>query len=153
MGGGRLMSGRIAIPLALLLVPSAAFADHELENRDIENGRALYATQCAACHGADLQGQPDWQTAGSDGVLPAPPHDRTGHTWHHDNQLLFDYVSLGGAGALERRGVMGFNSGMMGFGDVLSEAEIWDILAYIRSTWPQDVQDVQASRNPPHGGE
>jgi len=147
------MSGRIAIPLALLLVPSAAFADHELENRDIENGRALYATQCAACHGADLQGQPDWQTAGSDGVLPAPPHDRTGHTWHHDNQLLFDYVSLGGAGALERRGVMGFNSGMMGFGDVLSEAEIWDILAYIRSTWPQDVQDVQASRNPPHGGE
>nr|WP_247716866.1 cytochrome c [Gymnodinialimonas ceratoperidinii] len=144
------MSLRLWMSLGLCLLPATAFADHELEDRDIENGRALYATQCAACHGAELQGQPDWQTPGSDGVLPAPPHDRTGHTWHHDNQLLFDYVNLGGAAALERRGVLGFNSGMMGFGDVLSEAEIWDILAYIRSTWPQDVQEVQASRNPPH---
>ena len=32
----------------------------------------------------------------------------------------------------------------------ISDEEIWDILAYIRSTWPERVQDIQAMRNPPH---
>lgn len=129
---------------------TAAFADHELDNRDLANGQALYAEQCAACHGANLEGQPEWRTPDENGVLPAPPHDQTGHTWHHDNQLLFEYSKLGGAAALEARGVTGFASGMPGFGETLTDEEIWDILAYIRSTWPEHVQDVQAARNPPH---
>lgn len=129
---------------------TGAFADHELDNRDLANGQALYAEQCAACHGANLEGQPEWRTPDENGVLPAPPHDQTGHTWHHDNQLLFEYSKLGGAAALEARGVTGFASGMPGFRETLTDEEIWDILAYIRSTWPERVQDVQASRNPPH---
>lgn len=129
---------------------TAAFADHELDNRDLANGQALYAEQCAACHGANLEEQPEWRTPDENGVLPAPPHDQTGHTWHHDNQLLFEYSKLGGAAALEARGVTGFASGMPGFGETLTDEEIWDILAYIRSTWPKRVQDIQAARNPPH---
>ena len=82
--------------------------------------------------------------------LPAPPHDQTGHTWHHDNQLLFEYTKLGGKAALSARGVTGFASGMPGFGETLTDEEIWDILAYIRSTWPERIQDIQAARNPPH---
>ena len=53
------------------------------EAADIAQGEDLYREYCAACHGADLEGQPDWRSAGPDGVLPAPPHDETGHTWHH----------------------------------------------------------------------
>lgn len=136
--------------IALLLLPSVAVADHELEGRDIQNGSDIYATQCAACHGANLEGQPDWQVVGDNGILPAPPHDRTGHTWHHDNQLLFDYTYLGGQAALEARGITGFNSGMMGVQDVLTEDDVWDILAFIRSTWPQEVQDIQAAANEAH---
>jgi mono/diheme cytochrome c family protein len=113
-------------------------------------GADLYQQHCAACHGVALEGQPDWQVPGPDGVLPAPPHDATGHTWHHDNALLFDYTRLGGAAALEARGIAGFNSGMPAFGDVLDGAEIWDILAYIRSTWPERVQAIQSALNPPH---
>jgi len=135
---------------AFILVTSVAHADHELEDRDIANGRVLYAAQCASCHGANLQGQPDWQAQGDDGVLPAPPHDRTGHTWHHDNMLLFSYTRLGGQETLAARGIMGFNSGMPGFADVMTDDEIWDTLAYIRSTWPEDTQDIQASANQPH---
>jgi mono/diheme cytochrome c family protein len=131
-------------------LPATAMADHELEGRDIEAGRSLYRTQCAACHGVNLEGQPNWQVPGDDGVLPAPPHDRTGHTWHHDNQLLFDYTYLGGGAALEARGITGFNSGMIGVQGILTEDDVWDILAYIRSTWPGDVQDIQASMNLPH---
>ncbi len=135
---------------ALLSVGTMAHADHAMDNRDLANGAELYQTYCAACHGANLEGQPNWRTPDENGVLPAPPHDVTGHTWHHDDQLLFDYVRLGGDVTLTNRGVSGFQSGMPAIGDDVSDDEIWNILAYIRSTWPEDAQKVQAARNPPH---
>ena len=112
---------------------------------DIEAGRSLYAEHCAACHGADLEGAPDWQTPGPDGRLPAPPHDETGHTWHHGDGMLFDYVQRGGQAVLDDLGVR-FDSGMPGFGDILSDDDIEAILAFIRSTWPQRARDYQAMR-------
>ena len=129
---------------------TAAQAEHELEVRDIEAGRGLYAETCAACHGADLEGQPEWRTPDEDGILPAPPHDATGHTWHHDNALLLEYTKFGGQAALAARGINDSASGMPAFKEVLSDEDIWDILAYIRSTWPPREQAVQASRNRAH---
>ena len=134
----------------LFLSATTAVADHELENRDIPAGRILYAENCAACHGANLEGQPDWRAQGEDGVLPAPPHDASGHTWHHDNAMLFTYTKLGGNAALAAMGVADFNSGMPGLEGVISDDDIWNILAYIQSTWPQQEREVQASRNQPH---
>lgn len=113
---------------------------------DLIAGETLYQSSCATCHGADLEGQPDWQSPGQDGILPAPPHDQTGHTWHHSDSLLFDYVKLGGKAALASRGV-DFNSGMPGFADQLTDAEIRNILAYIKSTWPERQRTVQAERS------
>ncbi|MGH1445200.1 MAG: c-type cytochrome [Cognatishimia sp.] len=127
-----------------------ANADHELEDRNIANGQALYVEYCAACHGKNLEGQPNWRTPDENGVLPAPPHDETGHTWHHDNALLFEYTKRGGEEALASRGVAGFKSGMPGFDETITDDDIWDILAYIHSTWPERVQEVQAARNRPH---
>lgn len=72
---------------------TGAFAGHEMDDRDLTNGQALYAEHCASCHGANLEGQRDWQTPDENGILPAPLHDESGHTWHHDNQLLFEYTS------------------------------------------------------------
>lgn len=113
---------------------------------DIAVGQALYAENCAACHGANLEGQADWQSPGEDGRLPAPPHDRTGHTWHHPDSVLFGYTQLGGTELLKQQG-MDFDSGMPGFGDTLSDQEIWNILAYIKSTWPDRERNVQAERS------
>ncbi|WP_240311337.1 MULTISPECIES: cytochrome c [Roseobacteraceae] len=125
-------------------------AGHKLEGRDTATGRLLYTEHCASCHGANLEGQAEWRTPDENGVLPAPPHDATGHTWHHDNALLFEYTKLGGKGTLAARGITDFNSGMPGFDGVMSDDEIWEVLAFIRSTWPDDVQAAQSSRNPPH---
>jgi mono/diheme cytochrome c family protein len=136
-----------ALAACLVLVPAMAQAEHILGGANIGSGEALYGQHCAACHGADLEGQPAWQSPGPDGLLPAPPHDVSGHTWHHDSQLLFDYTKFGGQAALAARGVAGFESGMPGFGDTLSDADIRDILGYIRSTWPARVQDVQQARS------
>lgn len=138
------------IILILLCSTSIASANHELEDRNLSAGQILYTNNCASCHGAKLEGQPNWQSPNSDGILPAPPHDATGHTWHHDNELLFEYTKLGGKGALAARGITDFNSGMPAFDGVVSDEDIWDILAFIKSTWPEREQDAQASRNLPH---
>lgn len=120
--------------------------------RDIGRGERLYAENCASCHGAELEGQPDWQSPGPDGRFPAPPHDATGHTWHHADSLLFDYTRLGGSAVMAREGVE-FDSGMPGFGDRLSDAEIRDILAFIKSTWPEEIRQAQADRNAAQGAQ
>ena len=125
--------------LVLMAEPVGAMA------AGIEAGRALYADHCAACHGADLEGAPDWQSPGPDGRLPAPPHDETGHTWHHGDGMLFDYVQSGGQAVLDDLGVR-FDSGMPGFGDILSDDDIEAILAFIRSTWSERARDYQAAR-------
>ena len=145
------MRRRFIPMLAVLgLTGAATQAGHELEGRDVAAGAGLYQEHCASCHGVNLEGQPDWQLPNADGTLPAPPHDANGHTWHHDNGLLFDYTRLGGERLMASRGSAGFKSGMPGFEGVITDDEIWDVLAYIRSTWPDRVQQIQAMRNPPH---
>ncbi len=134
----------------LIALATTATADHHWDHRNLDAGRSLYANKCASCHGTNLEGQPNWRSANADGVLPAPPHDATGHTWHHDDELLFEYTKLGGAAALEAMGVSGFNSGMPAYGETLTDDEIWDVLAFIRSTWPKREREAQASRTPPH---
>jgi mono/diheme cytochrome c family protein len=112
---------------------------------NIADGELLYAENCAACHGANLEGQSDWQSPSTDGRLPAPPHDTTGHTWHHGDGLLFDYTKLGGQAAMAAQGLE-FDSAMPGFGDTLTDDQIWNVIAYIKSTWPDRVQEMQQSR-------
>ena len=113
---------------------------------DIVAGERIYVEYCASCHGANLEGEENWRSPGADGRLPAPPHDETGHTWHHSDSLLFDYTKLGGAALLAQKGVE-FDSGMPGFADQLTDSEIYDVLAYIKSTWPERIQKMQAERS------
>ena len=112
---------------------------------DTVAGKALYAQACATCHGEALEGQENWRSPGEDGLLPAPPHDATGHTWHHGDRMLFGYTKLGGREMMAARGVA-FDSGMPGFGDRLTDREIRNILGYIKSTWPKRIRDMQAMR-------
>lgn len=102
-------------------------------------GQRVYAENCAECHGKNLEGEPNWRMRKADGTLPAPPHDRTGHTWHHGDDLLFSYTEKGGAAL----GGPGFKSAMPAFGDVLSDRDIWAVLAFIKSRWPEAIRNRQ----------
>lgn len=113
---------------------------------DLALGEVLYEQNCATCHGASLEGQENWRSPGADGRLPAPPHDATGHTWHHSDEVLFNYTKLGGTELMAQQGIE-FDSGMPGFEDQLNDDEIWAILSYIKSTWPEQVRESQAQRN------
>lgn len=103
-------------------------------------GEAVYRQHCASCHGARLEGQPDWRTRKPNGRLPAPPHDEAGHTWHHSDPQLFGLTKIGLKPPLAPAG---YDSDMPGFADILTDREIWAVLAFIKSTWPMHIRDHQ----------
>ncbi len=110
---------------------------------DIPTGARLYQENCASCHGANLEGQPEWRSRLPNGRLPAPPHDPSGHTWHHSDRILTDIVKRGTAAIVGN----GYESDMPGFEEVLKDEEIVEILAFIKNTWPDRIRELQESRS------
>ena len=107
---------------------------------DLARGRQLYDLHCAACHGAKLEGQPKWRERLPNGKLPAPPHDASGHTWHHPDRVLFEITRNG----IAHFAPPGYASDMPAFGGRLSDDDIRAVLAYIKSTWPEETRKLQA---------
>lgn len=126
---------------ALWPMSSSGGADPN-DPRQVTRGETLYRANCASCHGANLEGQPTWRVRKSDGRLPAPPHDETGHTWHHPDEHLFRLTKLGMKPPLAPPG---YESDMPAFGDILTDDEIWAVLAFIKSRWPPEVLARQPS--------
>lgn len=107
----------------------------------LARGRIIYDQNCASCHGAKLEGQPDWRQRLPNGRLPAPPHDVSGHTWHHPDQVLIDIVKHGlvpGKTAPE-----GYESDMPAYAGQLKDEDIVAVLAYIKSSWPAEALEAQ----------
>jgi len=110
----------------------------------VARGAAVYAANCAACHGAHLEGAPGWQETRPGDVPRAPPHDETGHTWMHDDEMIFHLVKFGLAD-LEPPGVV---SPMPAFDGKIADADIVATVAFIKSRWPVGVRVFQAMLNP-----
>ena len=64
--------------------------------------------------------------------MPAPPHDESGHTWHHADGVLFAITKRG---LVPPHAPVGYESDMPAFGGKLSDEEIWAVLAFIKSHW------------------
>jgi len=104
-------------------------------------GKSVYDGRCASCHGARLEGQPNWQEKLPSGRMPAPPHDASGHTWHHPDSVLFGITKHGLIPG--QYAPPSYQSDMPRFGGPLSDDEIWAVLAYIKSSWPSDIRKAQ----------
>ena len=104
-------------------------------------GQGIYNAESAACHGAKLEGQANWQTRRPDGRLPAPPHDITGHTWHPPRQQLAAIVKFG---LVPPHAPPGYASDMPAFAGKLTDAQIDNVLAWIESQWPQEILERRA---------
>lgn len=138
VGGFLLILASILAASFLLRTPSITSANPS-NPQAVALGRTVYAANCASCHGANLQGAANWQQPLADGTLPAPPHDVTGHTWHHNDDALFTTVKYGG----QAMSPAGYINRMPAFSSVLRDEEIFAVLAYIKSTWPLEVQQLQ----------
>ena len=113
------------------------------DQAQVAEGQGVYRAQCARCHGANLEGQPNWKERQANGRLPAPPHDPSGHTWHHPDSALFGIAKHG----LADFAPPGYQSDMPAFAGTLSDDQIAAVLAYIKSTWPPDIRERQARIN------
>lgn len=107
----------------------------------VGHGAAIFARNCAECHGTNGEAIPDWRTPTADGKYPPPPLDGTAHAWHHPLDMLRSTVRRGGApvGGL-----------MPPFGDKLAERDIDAAIAFFQDKWPDEIYRSWLQRN---GGE
>ncbi len=121
----------------LVLAPGA---NRPADSGEMARGAALYRQHCASCHGVGLEGQPDWRSRLPTGRLPAPPHDESGHTWHHPDRVLFEITKRG----LAPFAPPGYESDMPAYGETLGDAEIRAVLNFIKRSWPDAIRSRQA---------
>jgi mono/diheme cytochrome c family protein len=112
----------------------------DLDPAMVALGKKIYDQHCASCHGTNLEGEESWQQQNEDGSFRAPPHDESGHTWHHGDQLLVESIELGGQ---RFSASIGGTSPMPAFGQTLTDKEISAVLAFIKSSWPDDIRRIQ----------
>ena len=116
------------VPVGMLRTDDAAMLKH---------GALIYQARCASCHGVHLEGHANWRERGADGRLPAPPHDASGHTWHHPDDVLIRITKEGVAKAV---GLPDYATNMPAFGDSLSDADIVAVLSWIKSQWTPETR-------------
>ncbi|MBI1906948.1 MAG: cytochrome c [Rhodocyclales bacterium] len=142
------MTGRSVrfVVVAASVLLSACAADKPesgVDPRDanqVARGTTLYGAHCASCHGARLEGQPDWRRRLPNGRLPAPPHDDSGHTWHHPDADLLAMIRNGIVPPLAPEG---YKSDMPAFAGTLSDDDMRAALAYIQSHWSPEILAVR----------
>ena len=84
-----------------------------------------------------------WQDTMVDGMRLAPPHDTSGHTWHHSDEMLFNLTKYGFKAMINDD----YKVSMPVYDGVLSDEEIIASLSYIKSTWPDEVIEIHNKIN------
>ena len=113
------MSSCIGVIL-VLLVPALSSAQMK---GDPKAGKAKYDIDCAGCHGKTGKG--DGPAAAA--LNPKPQDHTDGKVMNSlSDQYLFDIIKKGGV-AVKKAPIMPANE------KKLSDQEIWDVIAYIRS--------------------
>jgi mono/diheme cytochrome c family protein len=135
-GSGNIMIRVLFALLALLLLASPVQAG------DGPDGRELFQRYCSGCHGDEGVGQDPANPNGGwwdDGSRIAPALNGTAHSWHHEPELLFDYVKTGSVDP---------ESPMPSFGDRLNDGQVWAIIHYFQSLWPERIRKIYEGRFP-----
>ena len=127
-------STQATIPSAVAFTADELPPIPQLDTDRVEQGQIIYGQYCSSCHGADLTGEPNWKVRNDDGSLRPPPHDNSGHTWHHSDQLLLS-ITRDSSDLAESR--------MPPFGDSLSDDEIMSILEFLKSVWGPEEREFQ----------
>ena len=148
-----IMASTVAIAIlacltSIVITPTIAYSkpDISLPYKDkaaIKLGQTIYKNKRASCHGISLECQIGWQTEIVDGRRLAPPHDETGHTWHHPAELLYNMTKYGFEEMLGKK----YPNNMPVYKDILSDGELLAVLGYIKSTWPENIKAIHNEIN------
>jgi mono/diheme cytochrome c family protein len=146
-----LVAGALALIVRTAWISSAAPAPEFADADNLELvavGAILYRQHCGSCHGAHLEGQPNWEKVAANGRLPAPPQDHRGHSWMHSDVELLHTMSV----SLRDTAPPGYTTDMPAFEGTLSDGQMIAILAFIKSRWPIGVRLYQSLLNPGRQG-
>lgn len=110
-------------------------------------GQQVYNLRCAHCHGYNGEGQlaNTIENTMTLGMLTIPPHDSTGHTWQHPDQLLIRTIREGISNPLDQ-------FPMEPYASVMTDEEIRAVIAYMRLWWT-DEQRAHQQRVTEHWAE
>ena len=112
-----------APPAAPAPAPAAPAAAPASGAPDVAKGQATYQHLCASCHGPRGAGDGPAGQA----LNPKPAHHNDGHYMNGlTNEHLFRTIKEGGA-------AVGKSAAMAPWGGALSDAQIRDVMAYIRT--------------------
>lgn len=106
--------------LLILLLPDLVSAQ---ERGDARNGRELYTEKCVLCHGSQGEGW-DWSKKVPKPPIPVP--DLAKVAPEQSDKFLFEVIKGGGE-------AVGKTRFMPPFGFQLTDKEVWDLVAYMRS--------------------
>jgi mono/diheme cytochrome c family protein len=114
---------KICFPVGFLLLLMTLTASSGGAQQDPAEGKKLYTSYCASCHGDNGKG--DGVAAGS---LPVKPKDHTNGAVMNQftDQSLAEVISKGG-------GAVGKSTFMPAWGASLNDKQVRDIVAYIRT--------------------
>ena len=99
----------------------------------VNAGAAVFAENCAECHGAAAEGlADDWRERLADGSFPPPPLNGSAHAWHHPQSVLLQVINDGG---------VALGGKMPGFESVLSQEEKLAAIAYFQNFWSDEIYD------------
>lgn len=110
----------------------------------VTRGHQVYLENCASCHGSEREGQANWRERNAQGMLPAPAHDESGHTWHHPDEMLFALTKYGVAKVAN---MPGYQSAMPAYEGKLSDSDIIAVLSWIKSQWPEETRKLHDQVN------
>ena len=147
VAGVTLMAALTVSALASAGLSAVHFANAD-NDASVSNGKQLYREECSSCHGRSLEGQPLWQLQDQYAGRRAPAHDSSGHTWQHSDEDLFYMTKFGRFPQAPK----GMKSYMPAFEKRLSDAQIVDVLAFIKSRWPLGLRVSQSMLNPGFAG-
>ncbi len=130
---GILLSACDKAPTTATRAESVALS-RDLDSPQVARGRVLYDRHCAECHGVQGRGPAgDWRIRDAEGMFPPPPLDDSAHAWHHPTAVLLEMV---------REGSPQGQGNMPAWKDKLSEQDMQDVVAYIKSLWSDQAYEL-----------
>ncbi|MDH5513301.1 MAG: cytochrome c [Gammaproteobacteria bacterium] len=124
----------VALPGGTALAETGKKPDQQAALR----GAKLYKSFCQSCHGERGVGETVYPwNVGKPGYFPAPALDDSQHAWHHSDEDLLEFIREGSP----RTPLM------PAWKKNLSDKNIRDIIAYMKSLWSPRALECQGPRH------
>lgn len=132
-------NSNIEMPSAVTAIPVEAIPTIDPADVRMSTAQFDYNRNCAHCHGYGGEGQhpATIERTLNLGYHLVPPHDASGHTWQHPNQLLFETIKYGVQAPTNFYVMTSFN-------EQLSDDEIFAVIEYMSLWWTDEQRNWQS---------